>query len=166
MDKLHENDTLTPEQAHKILLTFKDNDKNKIHYSAAISTLKEKHPFLRACESERGRQQRSNDKLLPKIVELSGGQLFELCGDFNYGNMFFEFAQSLVESILTVPLKSLPNTETIEVHFSSIGYTTIVPDDQWTYNEKNNSIILPRNVTLGELPPISPRFKITYEPAL
>lgn len=158
-------EVLDPQGAYEILLTLKKGDKNKVNYSAAISTVEE-HPYSRSCEME---SLLPSSHKLSETVKLSGGQLFELC-DFNYGKVLFEFAQSLVESVLTVPLKSLPlSSNTIEVYFEDRSLLfgnsndwTYLSDDYWTYNEENNSIILSRDIDESSQ---FLRFKIKYEPA-
>ena len=144
--------SLNHEQAGKMLEAFK-GDKRKVQFSAAISTVEEH--FSDVCQMEQSGQPPYK---IPEVVNYFGGQLFELC-DFNYGKVLFEFAQSLVESVLTVPLESSPNTGTIEVYYSYQGKSTMILNG-WGYNRESNSVRLPRDLKVEP----GGVFKIKYEP--
>lgn len=134
----------TPEKAYEALVKLKGS-KEKVHFSAT-GTFEENFPEI--CEVENFKVPHYHK--LFKMVELSGGLLFDLC-DFNYGKFLVEFAQSLIESVLTVSLKSQPDENTIEVYYSHLGESMMIPNNSqkgWTYNEANNSILLSRNLQL------------------
>lgn len=148
---------MTPLQAYQALLDLKEGNEKKLHYAAGITT------FLmpdQGCIDD--------DSGFPfKIIETTKffgprGYYFNLCQS-DYGKSLAHFASHLIESTLTVNLKSLPDLSSIEVYYEHENGIQRIPNGStgWNYNARKNTIELSRNIHLEKR---GGQFEIKYEP--
>ena len=154
----HDQSETDPQEAYEFLLNLKDGDQNKIHY--ALGTVKfEAPPSCRADNSGSPKNMK-----LQRMVKLFGprGYKFNICKP-DYGIDLAKFATHLVHSVLTIPLKDVPDISSIEVYYEygDDNIQSISKGPQgWSYDSNKNAIHLSPDIQLEN----DGKFRIKYQP--
>ena len=147
-----------PEIAYDVLKLLKNQDERKLHYAIEMITTQWEN-----CKSERGYDDlKWQPKKLMRMVELFGdrGYSFDLC-QYNYEKDLTQFANHLIDSVLSIPLDQLPEVETIEIFYGNAKITMRTPSrdvieeqvvelvrGSWAYDREANAIRLSRDLDL------------------
>ncbi len=158
MTDSYDQSNVSSEESYSFLLNLKKGDENKIHYAVGY-VMSQRY----GCHEDESGQ----DKYVLEFERMVGlfgrrGYSFDLC-QASYGKDLAHFASHLVQSVLTIPLDSLPNIASIEVRYEyEKGVQKIFNGSGgWTYDIDENAIHLSRNIDLEQT---GGQFYINYEP--